>query len=506
MVRSPVARTLAFLAVLAAGSVLLRAPFLSVPMVADEGGYAYVAKFWTSDFQLYRDIPFDRPQAIFFLYRLAFAVFGADVVAIRLFAAFYNAVTVVATFVLCRRVLGPAEAWTAAALLAVFGASPRIEGFTANAELFMLLPIVVSAYLAWSRRWFWAGLAGAMAVLLKPSGGSALLLAVAWATVVRAGLSSWLQVGAGAALGLLPSLVHGVWVGSEHFLESLYLRLDLYDDHTLSLSNQWDAFEAGLERTVSGWAFPAIAAALAALKVRGPARLFGGLWLAFSLLGLAVGGWWRPHYFMQLTPPLAFLGALGLRQLRPATPNGLAWCAALAFALAIFVQRDAALATRSPDEISWTLFQRPGYLLSDEIAEYVRSTTQPDDRIYVAFAQADLYYLSGRRGAAPQYYYLLAESSKKSFDSVIAAIEARDPALVVLIQRPPPNRMSASAFLEILERGYTPVRGFATAHNRNDPIVVFRRKSDLTGAVTPATPGPLRASTGSSTRRTSRGS
>src|SRR6185503_4875891 len=65
-------RTVALLAVLVAGSILLRVPFLSVPMITDEGGYSYTAKFWSSEYQLYRDIPFDRPQAIFLLYRLAF--------------------------------------------------------------------------------------------------------------------------------------------------------------------------------------------------------------------------------------------------------------------------------------------------------------------------------------------------------------------------------------------------------------------------------------------------
>ncbi len=471
-----VPRTILFLLLIVGGSILLRAPFFTVPMVSDEGGYAYVAKFWTSEFQLYRDIPFDRPQAIFLLYRLAFATFGSDVFAIRLFAAVYNGLTVVAIFLLCRRALGSSEAWAAAVLLAVFGASPWIEGFTANAELFMLLPIVVSAHLAWNRRWFSAGLVGALAVLLKPSGGSALLLAFAWAAVARAGVSAWIHIGAGAALGVFPSVAHGLWVGAEYFLESLYLRFDLYDAQTLSVATQWDLFDVGLQRTVSAWAFLAIASALAAIKVPGPARLFGGLWLAFSVLGLAAGGWWRTHYFMQVIPPLAFLGAMGLRQLRP-TANGLAWAAALVFGVLLFVQRDAALGIRSPETISWTLYKRPGYILSGQIANYVRSTTHEEDTIYVAFAQADLYYLSARRGAAPQYYYLLAQSSKKSFDSVIEAIEARDPALVVVIDRPPGNRMSAAAFLEILNRGYAPAREFAIEQSRTDPIVVFRRKA-----------------------------
>ena len=304
---------------------------------------------------------------------------------------------------------------------------------------------------------------------------SALLLGFVWALHARAGLRAWIQMGAGAAVGIAPSVAHGLWVGSDHFLESLYLRLDLYDGQSMSIANQWDTFEAGLRRTVSAWAFLGIAASLAALKAPGPARLFGGLWLGFSVLGLAAGGWWRPHYFMQLTPPLAFLAAMGLRQLRP-TVNGFAWGAALAFGLMLFLQRDVALSQRDPDAISWELFRRPGYILGEEIADYVRGTTREGDTMYVAFAQADLYYLASRRGAAPQYYYLLAESSKKSFDSVIAAIEARDPAVVVWIQQPPQNRMSAADFQAILERGYARDREFTIPQNENDPIVVFRRK------------------------------
>jgi hypothetical protein len=467
--------TVALLAALVGGSVLLRAPFFSVPMITDEGGYAYVARFWTPEYQLYRDIPFDRPQAIFLLYRLAFVLFGGDAAALRLFAALYNGLTVATMFLLCRSALSMRRAWLAAALTAVFSACPRIEGFTANAETFMLLPLALSAWCTWRRRWFWAGLAGALAVLLKPSGASAFLLSASWLAVTRAAPHAWLQLAAGATLGLLPSLLHGLWVGWPYYWQSIHeRRLMLYNAETVGWAAQWSALANGLALTVSSWAFLAVASILAAMRSRTRETLFGALWLGFSIAGVAAGGWWREHYFIQLVPPLAFLAAGGLSELRT-TPLRFAWGLALLFALALFARRDLALGFEDGRTISWELYRRPGYLLQDRIGAYVDSVTDATDTIYVAFAEAELYYLSGRRAATPQFYFLHAEHSQSVFDGVIEAIRARQPEVVLLVQAPPANRMSAEEFLRIVETGYERDQVFAV-HRDAPPIVALRRK------------------------------
>lgn len=456
-------------------SVLLRVPFLSVPMITDEGGYAYVAKFWSDDYQLYRDIPFDRPQLIFWLYRAAFVLFGTDVESIRLFAAFYNAATVVAVFLLCRRIHSTREGLIGAGLFAVFSVSPSIEGFTANAELFMLLPGVVAAHLTFDRRWFSAGLVGAIAVLLKPSGAAAFALIGAWVLVVGAPwLRSWGLGALGALVGVLPSVVHGTWIGAEHFWASIALRLGLYNAETVAASTQWRGMRSGLEITLPAWAFLALAAGLGAVRRAGPERSFAALWLLASLLGIAAGGWWRQHYFMQLIPPLCLLASAGLPAWR-AGQLRVAWGIALALALVPFVQRDLRLMALEPDAISWRLYHRPGYLLSDEIARYVQRTTKPDETIYVAFAQAEFYYLAERRNAAPQFYYLAAEHSGEVFGRVIEALEQRRPSLVLLVQDPPPQRMSRADFQAILDRGYAWDADFSLDPDR--PMIrAFRRR------------------------------
>jgi hypothetical protein len=153
------------------------------------------------------------------------------------------------------------------------------------------------------------------------------------------------------------------------------------------------------------------------------------------------------------------------------------WAIALALALALFVRDDVALAFRRPAAISWALYQRPGYLLQNQIAAYVKSLTAASDTMQVAFAEAELYYLSERHAAVPQFYFLHAQYSKSVFDSVVGAIRERRPAIVLLVQMPPENQMSREEFFRILEAGYARDRVFSAGEG-TPPIVAFRRKEN----------------------------
>src|SRR3954469_2111570 len=77
---------MALFAILLLG-VLVRMPFLHVPLITDEGGYAYTTHYGLSGKTLYRLLWFDRTQGILWVYRVIFDTLGRSVVAIRLFAA-----------------------------------------------------------------------------------------------------------------------------------------------------------------------------------------------------------------------------------------------------------------------------------------------------------------------------------------------------------------------------------------------------------------------------------
>ncbi len=179
---APAGRLALSLALAAAVSLALRLPFLSVPLITDEAGYAYVAYWLARGQALYRDLWFDRPQGIFLIYGAILRLFGESTEAIRLAAGLYNAGTTVLLGLLGARLFGPLAGAAAAGVFAVASASPVIEGFTANGEVFMNLPVVLCVLLAVQRRPFLAGVALALATAIKPTAlpaaGPALLVAL----------------------------------------------------------------------------------------------------------------------------------------------------------------------------------------------------------------------------------------------------------------------------------------------------------------------------------------
>lgn len=435
-------------------SVALRLPFLSVPMINDEGAYAFVARFWSSDYQLYRDIPFDRPQGLFLLYKIPVWVDGS-VESIRLFAAIYNAGTCLAMLALVRSAFGTGAAWVAAGGLALFSTAPRIEGFTANAELFTNLPLVISAWMAWRHKWFAAGLFSGAAVVIKPNGIAGLILALAWVLACHDGWRGAARVMLGFGLLPLLCLVHGLFVGWSWFWDSFVTRRLLAFSFASNVSST-SRFLDGLEATVSSWAVPAVAAAWTLCRRRDAPVGFGLLWLGSSFVGMALGGMWYWHYFQQMIPPLLFVGAAAWT-VRQESRLGLAWVAATVLAAALFVSREGAFWTRDPETISWTLYRRPAYLVSEKVAEEIRQRTRPEDRIYVAFSQAEIYYLSGRKPSVPQLFWNDVYFSRSAFEEVVSSLRSGDPALVVWVQPPPPHRMTSAAFAALLARHYEPV-------------------------------------------------
>jgi len=437
-------------------------------MISDEGGYAYVAQFWTTDYQLYRDIPFDRPQGIFLIYKLILTVLGRDVISIRIAAALWNAFTLGCIFILTREVFDWRAAYISAFVFALFSASPGIEGFTANAELFTILPLVISAFFTWRKKWIWAGFISGIAFLIKPIGISGLIFTLLWMVVNRAHLKTMLYVLSFFAIPLLASIFHGLLIGWNYYWSSFYGRLLTNTVISISLDRQFMILVISFILTLPAWITPTTLGFIGSSKVAFRSRLFGILWIISSLLGMAIGGNWYRHYFTQIIPPLAFLSGTIVFALK-----GSKWrylqAAALGVALSVFVVREVPLWFLSPQEVSWEVYHRPGYMHAADISDYIISTTDQDDHIYIAFSEAEIYYLSQRRAAVPQLYWLEIVASQSIFEDVKFSIRNREPTLVILVQEPPPKKGSKKDFLGLLlQSGYHEDTHFGS-------IRVFRR-------------------------------
>jgi 4-amino-4-deoxy-L-arabinose transferase-like glycosyltransferase len=464
--------TIVALAVFAAFAVIIRAPFFDVPMISDEGSYAYVAHFWTDEYQLYRDIPFDRPQGIFLVYDLILSVIGSDVESLRMGAAIYNVGTALALWLVAQRLFDAEAAWLSALLFAIVSVSPSIEGFTANAELFASLPLTLAALMTWRGRWGWAGVFSGLAFLLKPIGLSGLILALGWVVLMRASWRGGLRAIAAFSLSPLLMLGHGYLIGWNYFWHAVVER-KLTADTVVAhdFLTQGMNFIDSLAITAPAWLVLVALTAVAYPTWTARTRAFVWLWVVSSLLGMAVGGHWSRHYYVQLVPALALMAAPGACRLLRSPRRPFSHWVVLG-ALVVFGAVELPLWFSPPDVVSERIYARPAYVLNDEIAAYVSQHTTEDETIYVAFYQSEIYYLARRRNAVPQMFrYELAYPNV--YGQIVSSISRREPAMVVWVQPPPVEYATPEQFEAVLAQGYVEVQRFAAGDQ--PAIRVFAR-------------------------------
>jgi hypothetical protein len=449
-----------YLVVVMALSVLIRIPFIHVPMISDEGGYAYTAYFWSDDYQLYKDIPFDRPQGIFLLYKLALATFGHNVSSIRLFASIYNAVTTLAIFALAKRLFSPTFALISAIVFAVFSASPSIEGFTANAELFTLLPITIAAYLTWRRNWFWAGLLAGIASAIKPSGVSGLVFAFTWIALNDKKPRHFINVGIGFGLVIMLSVIHGCMIEWDAYWDSIVEnRLNSFSVVTMPFLDQLISAISGFYKAFPALGIPLLLALFAADKDKSKETRFLMLWFASCCIGMFIGGMWNSHYFQQIIPALSLLSPQAILAWRRRTTLWI-WPAMFALVLAFFVVIDLPHWFSSPNSVSWSIYRRPAYIYADKIGAFIQRECGPEDSVYVAFSEAQVYYLSKRRNAGPNLYYNEILYAKGLFEKSVECIREGKPKVVLISNNPPRNRMTPEEFEAIVAARYIRVQDF----------------------------------------------
>ena len=105
-------------------AVLVRAPFFGMPLTADEGGYAEVARLWSRGAGLYQGAWVDRPQGLLLVFRAMLHVDGGSAEALRALAAVAAALVVALTMVVTARLAGRIPATIAGLAMATVGASP----------------------------------------------------------------------------------------------------------------------------------------------------------------------------------------------------------------------------------------------------------------------------------------------------------------------------------------------------------------------------------------------
>jgi hypothetical protein len=431
----------------------VRIPFFFWPLISDEGNYAYTAYWWLRGQPLYVDyLGLERAQALFLSYLVPVAILGGSTEVIRLWAGVWSAGTALTVYLMAERLFSKRAATVAALLFAVFSAAPHVEGFTANSETFMLLPLTLNAYFLLTRRPLLAGAMASLALLFKLSGAAAFALAVLWFLHERAGHRRWLLFVAGSAAVILIAFVHGaLTAGPSDYLYNIVL---------FRLWARAKAVQNPFMMAISGWLFTAptwlplaVLAGFGIGRLSNSDRMFLAAWFCSSLLGAAMGGHWFAHYFLQFLPPLTVFAAAGLLRMWDIS-RLLTRLQVLAIPVICLVAFEVPLIFQSPRDGAWSLYHRHGYRVAADVAAYLRAHTTEQESIYVAFAEADIYYLAGRRSIIPQISRLQLLYSPGAYDRLAEAVQSRKPAYILVLDRPMTEIDPSGRLQKLLANGY----------------------------------------------------
>ncbi|HEY9382707.1 MAG TPA: glycosyltransferase family 39 protein [Gemmatimonadales bacterium] len=387
-----------------------RLPLLVHPRaVDDERVYSVVAHEMLDGGKPYRDAIERKPPALFWTYAAIYRVVGKyNWAGLHLAALLWVLLTMAGLYAIGRALFGATAGLIAALLYGVYQPWWPGQTLALNGEVLMNLPLAWGAFLTLRRsasrtrpELLAAGVLFALAFLLKqpaaiaavPFGVYLLLPAYRKSRGLRPREAllhaSLLTLGFFATLGgvLLVLRAQGI------LAEALYWTIGDHSDPYFNLGNA----------TGYSLAFIAICAPLLIAGARAvrqtrssaPAAWSGKraellalvLWLAVSAVGVAAGGRFYPHYYIQLIPPLALLAAPGLAGFdrMPRRRELLGAVAVTALALTV---------------IHPLRLQRNRN--AESLGEFLQANSTPQDRIFVWGQAADL-YLEARRRPASRY-------------------------------------------------------------------------------------------------------
>ncbi|GAA2630220.1 ArnT family glycosyltransferase [Streptomyces axinellae] len=354
----------------------------------DEGFLATQARQLADGGVLYDTVVDRKPPLVPWLYQGALGLFGDQSLwPVRVAALVAVVVGAGLAASIAHRRWGERAAWYAGicyVLLSV-GLVPE-DTQAATFEVFMLPWTVAAIWCAERARWTGAGLALAGAVLSKQTGGAVLLPILLLWWQARAGWGAFARLGAGA---LLPVAGAALAFGPGRFLYWIATGSGSY------LSADGAGFRP-LLRALGGiglltLAFlPLLIALLSVVRSRTrgrrlPAAADLWLWLAASLAATTVGLQFFGHYFLQLVPALALLGAAALHEAgaRVAT----AALTATAFLTCAFVGWGFAADRAELDH-------------AHRVADTVRAYTGRHDPVLLWGMHPEGYWLAGRTPAS----------------------------------------------------------------------------------------------------------
>jgi 4-amino-4-deoxy-L-arabinose transferase-like glycosyltransferase len=412
-------------------SFSIRLPLLSIPFERDEGEYSYIA--WRMGYHEipYRDWFDQKPPGVFWAYRIALMLPMDAIRSVHLVGALFAAGTALALFFLARRWLPDFWAAFAGIMFGVVCAQPSLQGIAANTELFMLLPLTLSLipFVAAADAdrpriplmLLCGALTGVAAAFKQVAAVNWLFLALAWPLVVkdgRKGRTTVLFAACSLAGAAIPWVILTLYFAARgafaDFLDNVLFH-NLEYAGRLSWNDRWGLLLSALQSLAPSQVVIWFFSLAGIISIFGAGRAKWGivclLWALTSMAGVAAGGYFFGHYFLQLLPWLCLMAAIGAAAVANILtvrriPLWLGRSAILAAALAMpLVTLAPFLFKYSPEEAVTKIYPENRFALMPALGRRLAEITAPDERVFIFGAEPELLFYA-RRASATRYIFL----------------------------------------------------------------------------------------------------
>jgi hypothetical protein len=470
-------------------TALLRMRLLDVPLERDEGEYAYMGQLILRGEVPYLAAHNMKLPGVYYANAAIIGLLGDSDVAIRLALVALNAATVVLLYLLARRLFDVTAALTAAAAYGVLSVGSGLLGFTANAEHFVVLPMVGGVLCLAPldetpsvRRLVAGGLLLGLAYVMKQHGAAFVAFGGLWVLIAgRRRDTSWpiilreaVVYTAGAltpfVVTCLAMLAQGAfqpfWFWTVSYAREYATMIPLGDGLGILRTN----FAHVAAPAALLWALAALGVtALAWDDVARRRAAFLGLFTLCSFGAVCTGLRFSEHYFILLVPAAALLagGAASACARASGSPAIGAGVATIAVVASLVADRRV-LFELSPVEVSRATYGTNPFPEAIEIARWLREHTAPDERIAVVGSEPEIYFYA-QRPAATSYIYTYPLMEAQPFahwmqEDMIAQLDRARPKYLVLVSVDTSwtrRADSSTALFEWAERtvkaDYTPV-------------------------------------------------
>jgi hypothetical protein len=453
-----------FIILISAG--IIRYGLIDVSLERDEGEYAYAGQLILQGIPPYQEIFNMKWPGIYAAYALLLAVFGETHQGIHIGLLLINALTTIFIFLIARRIIHLLGAVVSASAFAFLSISPCVQGIFANAEHFVIVfvtagLIVLLRALETGKRhpFFFTGILLGISVVMKQHGFvfcmfGALYIAfhalrqspILWREMVFQLL--FFAMG-GISVFILLCLIL-IWTG---VFESFWFWTIDYARAYLSQVPFEVAWQSFIHPALDIWQSSPFLWILIGLgffsltthRIVKNHKVFLLLFALFSMVSILPGFYFRPHYFVLLLPCASlfagtaicvftdFLAKFSHKKLQYGIPIFLM---GICLFQLIYKQRDF-LFHQTPSQVSRMIYGLNPFPESLKIAEFIRKSTGPEDRIAILGSEPQIYFYSQRRSVSGHVYmYPLMENHDAALQmqkNFINDVETHHPKIVVFV-------------------------------------------------------------------------